>query len=232
MDVFDLTEAARCTKYGRGRTAVQNMGKDGGFAELFVQEAHTAAAMLQQYLPPATSWMRCTVVGVYSVIFYGSADGSAQDPSAMAADALQALMEDVDALSEGRQVLLVPPSVTGRMEEDCTYATFIWSRIEVYTSETLRGPLCALDEAGVLHVLDRRGKEIPEEIPSDGEDYWEAREARQDEYIEYLEEARMEHALEVTRAFAALRGFAQGFQFGSFHGGASKLLSGSAAVSL
>ncbi len=105
---------------------------------------------------------------------------------------------------------LVPPGVSQRINAnpDSAYGDFIFDKLKGGAP----GHWLVVDEKGRLTDLsgDEAVQPPSSEPLDDEEDFWEARMKRQAEYIRYIQQARIEHAQEITRQFAELRGFALG----------------------
>lgn len=139
------------------------------------------------------------------------------DPSEMTDLEREHLWHEVEDLAKemgvdpaSLTIYLVPPAVSQRInaDPDSAYGDFIFGKLKGGAP----GHWLVVDEKGRLTDLSA-GEAVrsPSSEPADSEeDFWKARMERQAEYMRYVQQVRMEHAQEITRQFAALRGFAQG----------------------
>lgn len=104
-------------------------------------------------------------------------------------------------------IYLVPPDVTRRIstEPGGAYSDFIYGRLQGGAPSHW----LVVDEKGRLTDLNADEAQVSQASEDSGEDFWKARMARQAEYMRYVQQVRLEHAQEITRQFAALKGFAQ-----------------------
>ncbi len=103
-------------------------------------------------------------------------------------------------------IYLVPPGVTRRINADPggAYGDFIFDKLKGGAP----GHWLVVDERGCL--TDLNDDEAVQATSKDGEeDFWKARLERQAEYMRYIQQERIDHAEEIAREFAALRGSTQ-----------------------
>jgi len=148
-------------------------------------------------------------------VSYGFSDGGEWNADEMTCDEWSCMLDRVDEMAramgwdtEGMPIYIIPPNVAQRIEADDAYADRLYGLLHGGAP----GHILVVDEKGRFTDLGAdelfRAPTESKDREDNGDDFWKERLERQAEYTRYVQQERLEHTREVTRKFAALRGFA------------------------